>query len=338
MRFTRQTPLVKEALPIAVNKSTEEGNFQRKGFGVGNLSREVPYEHIEPLSGPRILERKKKTKFRKDSDTTPLRESKQGTALHWAVDPWKEEEARSILEKRVIDINAKDNAGQTALHVLATQNKPEAVQLLLDYGADVNAVDDNGVTPLHCAVYHRGKTVVSVLLDAGADINAQDVDMKPPLYAAIRRNSLAAAAILLDAGAQVDPQENQETSVIHFATRLKRKRILEMVLNQANPNSVNFREPGDVTPLHIAAEQGQYLAVHILLRGGADINAKDANGNTPLHLAVQELKQSAVAVLCRLGANVHLENNLGAIPDEVFVKKHEHKTSKSIPHLADWIK
>lgn len=310
----------------------------RRGFGVGTLSREAPYKHIEPLSGPRKVEKKKKTNFRKEWDTTPLRESKQGTALHWAVDPWKEEEARLILEKRVIDINAKDNSGQTALHVLAGQNQPEPVQLLLDYGADINATDDNGVTPLHCAAYYRMRTVMSVLLDAGADINAQDDDMKPPLYAAIRRNSLAAVAILLDAGAQVDPLEGAETSMIHFATRLKRKRILDLLLGQANPASVNFQEPGNVTPLHIAAEQGQYLAAYMLLKGGADINAQDANGNTPLHLAAEELKKSTVAVLCRLGANTHLKNNLGAIPDEAFVKMHEHKTSKSIAHPADWIK
>lgn len=308
---------------------TTKEDIWRGGFGVGTLSRMIPYQDVEPLNTPKKLGKKKKTKFRKPWDTTPLRKSKLGTALHWAVDPWKEEEARAILDQRVVDINAKNDEGQTALHVLVTQDKPEAAQLLLDYGADVNAADDVGVTPLHCAAYHKSKMVMKVLLDAGADIEAQDDKMKTPLYAAIRRNAVIPATILLEAGARVNPLEGAITSVIHFATRLKRKRILALLLDRVDPANVDFREPDRTTPLHIAAEQGQYSAAYMLLRKQADINAQDANGNTPLHLAVAELKTTTVAVLRRLGANPRPKNYDGMIPDKDFVKKHEHQTSKS---------
>lgn len=308
---------------------TTKEDIWRGGFGVGTLTRTKPYQDVEPLHGPKRLERRRKPKFRKSWDTTPLRESKLGTALHWAVDPWKEEEARAILDQRVIDINARDKEGQTALHVLVTQDKPEAAQLLLDYGADVNAADNVGVTPLHCAVYHKSKLVMKVLLDAGADTEAQDDKMKSPLYAAIRRNAIIPATILLEAGARVDPPEGAITSAIHFATRLKRKRILALLLDRVHPANVDFQEPDKTTPLHIAAEQGQYATVYMLLRKQANINAQDANGNTPLHLAAAELKTTTVAVLRRLGANPRRKNYDGMRPDQAFVKKYEHLTSKS---------
>lgn len=320
---SRPQPLLERALP---NVTAMEDMWHER-FGMRTMSRKPPEVGLARSPKSKWLKKKKKTNFWRSDDTTPLRVSKQGTALHWAVDPWKEEEARSMLEKRAIDINAKDNDGQTALHVLVKQDKPEAAQLLLEYGADVNAVDDVGITPLHCAVYFKSKTVLPVLLDAGANMEAQDDNMKTPLYAATRRNAVIPATILLDAGAQVDPPEGAKTSLIHFATRLKRKRILAMFLDRAKPANVNFKEPDGTTPLHIAAEQGQYAVVYMLVRKNADIHAQDAYGNTPLHLAAAEAKTTAVAVLCRLGANPRLKNHDGLMPDEEFVKKYEHKQS-----------
>lgn len=276
------------------------------------------------------IPKKKKIRFRQPWDTTPMRPSKEGTALHWAVDPWKEEEARSLLEKGRIDINAQDPDGQTALHILVAQDIPEATQLLLDFGADVNARDHNMSTPLHCAVYFKAKEVVKVLLEAGADIEAQDKNLETPLHSATKKNALIATTALLEAGAKVDPPDGATTTLIHFATCLRRKRILMMFLDRVQPATVSFKEPDGTTPLHIAAEQGQYVAVYMLIKKGADIDAQDNNGNTPLHLAVAEAKKRSVAVLRRMGAKSSIRNSVGLVPDENFLNKHEHRAGKSL--------
>jgi len=41
-------------------------------------------------------------------------------------------------------INARDDAGQTALHKAAMNGRIECIQLLLDYSIDVNCIDHAG--------------------------------------------------------------------------------------------------------------------------------------------------------------------------------------------------
>lgn len=70
---------------------------------------------------------------------------------------------RQQLEKGV-NANAKNDTGQTPLHV--TQNKSIAEMLILK-GADVNAVDDVGMTPM----FNQEIELLKILIEAGADIS-----------------------------------------------------------------------------------------------------------------------------------------------------------------------
>lgn len=50
--------------------------------------------------------------------------------------------------------------------------------------------------------------------------------------------------------------------------------------------NVNTAQEGSgLTPLHLAASQGQGLTIELLLNNGADHEALDANGHTPVHVA-----------------------------------------------------
>jgi len=84
-------------------------------------------------------------------------------------------------------------------------------------------------------------------------------------------------------------------------------------------------------PLHIAAENGLWKIVRILLDAGADVNVKMENGSTPLHLAavrsackwsndenLTQLKKSFVIIvqflLNTVGINIDSRNNIGITP------------------------
>ena len=41
-------------------------------------------------------------------------------------------------------VNARDDAGQTALHKAAMNGRLECIHLLLDHGVDVNSIDHSG--------------------------------------------------------------------------------------------------------------------------------------------------------------------------------------------------
>jgi len=85
--------------------------------------------------------------------------------------------------RRVLDggvaANVRDFYGNTPLHAV---NRPEFIQLLIEYGADVNAQNDRGQTPLHRAFSEGDVEVVRCLIDTGADLNARDDFYNTPFH------------------------------------------------------------------------------------------------------------------------------------------------------------
>lgn len=73
-----------------------------------------------------------------------------------------------------IDLTAKNQDGDTALHVAATVDNVELAGRLLAAGSDVNAGGNGGATPLHYAARAVNQQMVQLLLDWGAKSDAQN--------------------------------------------------------------------------------------------------------------------------------------------------------------------
>ncbi len=103
-----------------------------------------------------------------------------------------------LLREAGADLSARDNAGFTALHHVATCSgsyearaipgvRPVCLKLaslLLRHGGDVHATDRlHHVSPLHEAVFCSAMT--ALLIKAGADVNLLDGVGRTPLYTAL---------------------------------------------------------------------------------------------------------------------------------------------------------
>jgi len=66
------------------------------------------------------------------------------------------------------------------------------------------------------------------------------------------------------------------------------------------------------TPLHWAAEHGQYTIAQRLIANGADVNAPDQFGRTPLHAAVRYSEM--VVILLDAGADPNAVDIFGRTP------------------------
>lgn len=84
-----------------------------------------------------------------------------------------------LLVERGADVNAKNDTGQTPLHVFVSHIG--MVQLLVERGADVNARDDKGWTPLHEATSKGYALIAPFLVERGADPYRRDNHGKTPL-------------------------------------------------------------------------------------------------------------------------------------------------------------
>lgn len=77
----------------------------------------------------------------------------------------------------------KEEEFSTPLHAaVVCTNKPEATELLIQFGADPNIQNELGATPLHIAVKYRNEAVIAALLSNGADPDMLDNKGNPPSF------------------------------------------------------------------------------------------------------------------------------------------------------------
>ena len=79
------------------------------------------------------------------------------------------------------DVGARDQFGNTPLHVACYHGHTDIVRLLLERGADVGARDQFGDTPLHLACEWCAYNTIEILIERGADVGAQGEDGRTPL-------------------------------------------------------------------------------------------------------------------------------------------------------------
>ena len=83
---------------------------------------------------------------------------------------------KEYLEREIVDIEAKDNNGNTPLNYASRNGKFDAVKFLVEEGADIEAKSNDGDTPLIWASRHGEFDIVKFLVEKGADIEAKGND------------------------------------------------------------------------------------------------------------------------------------------------------------------
>jgi ankyrin repeat protein len=126
-------------------------------------------------------------------------------------------------------VKARDNGGDTPLHVAAREGHREAVECIVDRGAytEVRGQHD-GFTPLMRAAFQGHSDVVKCLLDRGEDIGARAFNGFAPLMSAAAYGHRNVA--LPDRGADVEAKDDvvgfrSILSTFSFLRRFKKKSL-----------------------------------------------------------------------------------------------------------------
>ena len=116
----------------------------------------------------------------------------------------------------------------TPLNLAAHIMHPEAVQVLLEYGADsdINSQNDEDVTPLFKALFYPGTSlevnvvvdIVRQLLKHGANPNIRDRSQSTPLHRASSKGWVEVARLLLSFGANVDEKDEEGRTPFHVTS------------------------------------------------------------------------------------------------------------------------
>jgi ankyrin repeat protein len=101
---------------------------------------------------------------------------------------WNRPSTIALLSQRGANIEARNNAGKTALVIAAEYQKVDAVSMLLTCGANVHATSDKGCTALHEAARAGSEEIVRLLLDAKANATLPDSFGRTPWIMAVHHH------------------------------------------------------------------------------------------------------------------------------------------------------
>jgi ankyrin repeat protein len=157
---------------------------------------------------------------------------------------------------------------------------------------------------LALAVAENEVEIVKLLLDRGVDANAKNEQGRPLLLVAAASGG-AMTATLLDHRASLDARDKGGQTALHVAVAAGRKdAVMELLRRGADVKAV---DRSGQTPLH-AGIKADTAVLDLLVAAGAQVNCTDVRGSTPLHRAAALGNATAIEWLIKHGADVNAAN------------------------------
>lgn len=236
-----------------------------------------------------------------------------------------------FLDNRLDPNSRSPYSKETALHVAAEHESPNAMGLLLSIGADVCAVDCNGQTPLHRSAGNVNGHCMSLLLDHGAVADAVDDDGYTIWHLAAESGNVAALNVLLERIEAKDsalalpskkglipifhaadaessaalmlllshtdhiPESPNRTSLTHYSVQMNSIEVLQMLLEKGA--QLDGRNDDGLTALHFIQDNAQSDLVRLLTSAGVEPTSVTSNGETPLHVLLSNERNVDVEVV-----------------------------------------
>ncbi|HEV2380249.1 MAG TPA: ankyrin repeat domain-containing protein [Terriglobia bacterium] len=195
-------------------------------------------------------------------------------AFHWR----QIHKVRELLKNNPALAYAKSIDGESVLHLAAKANNADIAKLALAKGIDVNTRDNRGNTPLHEAAKFVDAIVLRVLLRKNANCSIKSDNGSTPLHFAALNGCTEAAELLLTKGADVNARNDHGETPLHLTVpsalldsitrRSPQNRIPIVRLLLAKNAEVNPKDSGGLTPLRLAANNGQSDLVEMLRQHG----------------------------------------------------------------------
>ncbi|RYP45863.1 hypothetical protein DL768_007859 [Monosporascus sp. mg162] len=232
---------------------------------------------------------------------------------------------RTLSQRRLLERDARDSGGKTALHWAVARKDGGMAQLvvqeLLDLKFEINAVDIEGRTPLHVAAKLGHVETVEFLLRKKADTEMGSGSITP-LVEACCCGHVGVVEALLAGGAKVNVKSRLGTP-LGAAILAASEECVAAILKSKRVKKHESTEFG--TALHDAAYRGSPGLVRMLLDAGFDPNRQGPHG-TPLQVAIAgdhnigQARDTAevIRLLLDRGADVNVHNKFGTALDSAL--------------------
>ena len=242
----------------------------------------------------------------------PTRRDNEGkTPLHHAIINRHSTVITALLQSDAVNVNTRDNKGQTALHCacIHKQHSNIIIALLHSNTVRVNIKDKKGRTALHWTCINGYSDIIATLLQFNADPTLRDNEGKTPLHHAIINGHSTVIATLLQANAVPTIQDTDGYTPLMYAITMNNDESAQEILNsehyqlQNSSAYINIRNSDGETALHLACKKGNSKIVSVLLNGNADPNISSKNKETALSIALNHNCDDIVKLFCQSNAD-----------------------------------
>lgn len=280
---------------IDIKSADNNGNgifyYAAKGGNIPFLSllieKGLPYKNLNDKGGNAVMAASQGTRGKKNT-----------------LDTYK------YLESKGLAVNVIGKDRKNPLHNIANDSKDITLfKFFIDKGVDINLKDDNGNSPFMNAASRNSIDIVTFLLPYVKDINATNKDGRSALAMAVGRNAIEVVSFLLEKGADIHTIDREGNSLVYDLLntyRTANTKVFETKLELLTEAGLDLSKPQGhgKTLYHLAIEKNNLNLLKRIHEFKVDINAKNKDGLTPLHLAAMKAQnQDMLKYLISIGAD-----------------------------------
>ena len=238
------------------------------------------------------------------------------------------------------NIDENDDSDLSRSPTLTKQDNEPEVRHILAREQPHTFMNEDGETALHLAA-KQDVYLTWEVLNYGFDINIRNVCGETPLVCAVNSENVDTVAFLLKNHADVNARDDQQSTCLHLAASNNKSGSITELLLRSNPDTEIMDGIG-LTPLFLAAFNGNDAVVHRLLRSGARPEAKELDSFSALHYTCMQANHVFVSrLLDQNGPDFeafydHSKYGLSADPSSSTTSKRRAQIVHSlIDHSAD---
>jgi len=143
-----------------------------------------------------------------------------------------------MLSMKGIEVESRDNFGNTPLIVASASGNVEIVEILLKHGAKIEGRNNSDASPLYIACQNGQLLVVDFLLYKGANLEAKTIKGWTSLHTACRQGHYPVVSILINKGAKLDASTISGGMPLHMAASFGHLMIVKaLIAKGANTGS-----------------------------------------------------------------------------------------------------
>ncbi|MQM01206.1 hypothetical protein Taro_033957 [Colocasia esculenta] len=196
---------------------------------------------------------------------------------------------------------ARNEKGQTGLHVAAEGNQEEVLCYLVGFcDFETAAIRANvGITAFHVAAKCGHTGIVKEFLALWPQLcRICDPSNTSPLYSAAILDHLDVVKAILDAdGSSIRIVRKNGKTSLHVTARIGHHRIVKALIEK-DPGIVPITDKKGQTALHMAVKgRNPDVVEEMLFVDRSILNARDKKGNTALHIATRKWRPEMVCLL-----------------------------------------